>query len=200
MFSTSTVRPPKVLMTSPGRIADPDGMFSAAPIRPVTRARTPSAGRADIAAITAAPPAMSDFICFIPSLGFRDSPPLSNVIPLPARTMCASALVRRIRQLDQAWRVRRTGPDGDDAAESGRGQLRLVPDPDGEAGTPRGGCRLVRQPPGGLHVRRHVDQVAGQGHGVRDHGGRPGTARIRDQQLDRTGTAASPAPSRIEKV
>ena len=78
-------------MTSPGRIADPDGMFSAAPIRPVTRARTPSAGRADIAAITAAPPAMSDFICFIPSLGFRDSPPLSNVIPLPARTMCASA-------------------------------------------------------------------------------------------------------------
>ena len=78
-------------MTSPGRIADPDGMFSAAAISPVTRARTPSAPSADITAITAAPPAMSVFISFIPSLGFRDSPPLSNVIPLPTRTTCAAA-------------------------------------------------------------------------------------------------------------
>ena len=80
-----------MVMMSPGRIAEPDGMFSAAATSPVTRARTPSARSADITAITAAPPAMSVFISFMPSLGFRDSPPLSNVIPFQARTTCAWA-------------------------------------------------------------------------------------------------------------
>ncbi len=91
MFSTSTVRPPKCVMTSPGRSADPDGMFSAAATNPVTRDLTPSGPSADMAAITAAPPAMSVFISFMPSAGLSDSPPLSNVMPLPASTMCSWA-------------------------------------------------------------------------------------------------------------
>jgi len=86
VFSTSVVRPPKWVMTSPGRIAEPDGMFSAAAIRPVTRTAAPSSASADIAAITAAPPAMSVFMAFMPSFGLSESPPLSNVMPLPART------------------------------------------------------------------------------------------------------------------
>jgi hypothetical protein len=42
-------------MTSPGRSADPDGMFSAAATSPVTRDWTPSRARADMTAITTAP-------------------------------------------------------------------------------------------------------------------------------------------------
>jgi hypothetical protein len=72
-------------------MAVPDGMFSAAATRPVTLARTPSRPSADIAPITAAPPAMSVFISFMPSLGFSDSPPLSKVMPLPISTTCRGA-------------------------------------------------------------------------------------------------------------
>ena len=66
-------------------------MFSAAATNPVTRDVTPSRPSADMAAITAAPPAMSVFICFMPSAGLSDSPPLSNVMPLPTSTMCSRA-------------------------------------------------------------------------------------------------------------
>ncbi len=66
-------------------------MFSAAGTRPVTLARTPSRPRADIAPITAAPAAMSVFMVFMPSVGFSDRPPLSNVMPLPISTTCRSA-------------------------------------------------------------------------------------------------------------
>ncbi len=79
------------MITSPTRTAEPDGMFSAAATRPVTRVRTPSADSADMAAITAAPPAMSVFISCMPSLGLSDSPPLSKVMPLPTSTTCRSA-------------------------------------------------------------------------------------------------------------
>ena len=66
-------------------------MFSAAATRPVTRALTPRAESADMTAITAPPPAMSVFISFMPSVGLSDSPPLSNVMPLPTSTTCRSA-------------------------------------------------------------------------------------------------------------
>jgi len=67
-------------------MAEPDGMFSAAAIKPVTRAVAPSSASADMAAITAAPPAMSVFMSFMPSAGLSESPPLSNVMPLPTST------------------------------------------------------------------------------------------------------------------
>ena len=63
-------------------------MFSAAATRPVTRTGAPSVARADMVAMTAAPPAMSVFISFMLSLGFSDRPPLSNVMPLPISTTC----------------------------------------------------------------------------------------------------------------
>ena len=72
-------------------MAEPDGRFSAAPIRPVTRTGAPRAASADSAPITAAPPAMSPFIAFMASFGFSDRPPLSNVMPLPISTTCRSA-------------------------------------------------------------------------------------------------------------
>jgi hypothetical protein len=37
--------------------------------------------------MTAAPPAMSVFMATMPSFGLSDSPPLSNVMPLPTRTV-----------------------------------------------------------------------------------------------------------------
>ena len=42
-----------------------------------------SRAMAPIAAMTAAPPAMSPFICSIPSLGLIEIPPESKVIPFP---------------------------------------------------------------------------------------------------------------------
>ena len=80
------VRPPKWVITSPGRIAEPEGMFSAVATRPVTRTAARRPASADMAAITAAPPAMSVFMAFMPSFGLSESPPLSNVMPLPTRT------------------------------------------------------------------------------------------------------------------
>ena len=50
-----------------------------------TRASTPSAGSTDIAATTAAAPAMSHFIVAIPAWVLIDRPPASKVTPLPTR-------------------------------------------------------------------------------------------------------------------
>ena len=40
---------------------------------------------AQVAASTAAAPAMSHFMVYMPSAGLRFSPPVSKVIPLPTR-------------------------------------------------------------------------------------------------------------------
>ncbi len=66
-------------------------MFSAAATSPVTLSGMPRLASADITAITAAPPAISVFIAFMPSFGFSDRPPLSKVIPLPTKTTCRRA-------------------------------------------------------------------------------------------------------------
>ena len=52
---------------SPGRNDSPEIMFSAAQIDACTGCGEPSAGSADIAPSTAAPPAMSPFISSMPS-------------------------------------------------------------------------------------------------------------------------------------
>ena len=76
---------------SPGRYADPDTWFSAAGTSAVTRTGRPSAAMPRIAAITAAPPAMSVRIRCMPSAGLIDRPPVSNVMPLPTSSRCFAA-------------------------------------------------------------------------------------------------------------
>ncbi len=69
---------------SPGLAARPLSMFSTAATTPTTRTCGRSAGSAPIAAITAAPPAMSDFI-HCRSAVLMLIPPLSKHTPLPTR-------------------------------------------------------------------------------------------------------------------
>ncbi len=83
VLSTSTVSPPRWVMTSPGRVAVPLGMFSARHRYPVTATGRPSSATARTAAATAAAPPMSDFIVIIDAGGLSDRPPESNVMPLP---------------------------------------------------------------------------------------------------------------------
>jgi hypothetical protein len=83
VLSTSTVRPFLERSTSPGRMARPSGMFSVAATMPCTTQAGLRAAMACMAAITAAPPAMSTFIDIMPSLSLMDRPPESNVRPLP---------------------------------------------------------------------------------------------------------------------
>ena len=58
-------------------------MFSAIGTVAVTVDRRPSAATGSTAAITAAAPAMSDFISYMPGAGLIERPPVSNVMPLP---------------------------------------------------------------------------------------------------------------------
>ncbi len=89
---TSTVLPDSVFTTSPGRCAVPDGMFSTMPTSPTasTLARRPAS--AAISPITAAPPAMSNFMSSMPPAGLMEMPPVSKVTPLPTKAMgfCAA--------------------------------------------------------------------------------------------------------------
>ncbi len=83
---TSEVRPPKWVITSPGRIAEPLTEFSAAGTRPTTRTGQSTSRSAAMVAMTAPPPLMSRFIVSMPSLGLMSRPPLSKVMPLPTST------------------------------------------------------------------------------------------------------------------
>ena len=72
-----------VLTMSPGRCAPPPGMFSVAATIPATLILGLVCPITFMAAMTAAPPDMSLFISPILSDGFKEIPPLSNVMPLP---------------------------------------------------------------------------------------------------------------------
>ena len=91
VFMTSTVLPPYIVMTSDGRMAVPEGMFSASASQPVTFTGTSRAAAARTTAKTVAAPAMSDFIVIIEAAGFSEMPPVSKVMPLPTSAMCAAA-------------------------------------------------------------------------------------------------------------
>ena len=82
---TSTVLPPRIVRTSDGRIAVPDGMFSALATQPTTLIGSLSRATACSVAMTAAAPPMSAFIHSIAVGGLSDSPPESNVMPFPTR-------------------------------------------------------------------------------------------------------------------
>ena len=83
VFITSTVRPPYIVSTSPGRVAEPDTMFSAIGTNVLTLTGSSSAAIARVACTTAAAPAMSDFMSVMLWAGLIDSPPESKVMPLP---------------------------------------------------------------------------------------------------------------------
>ena len=74
---TSTVLPERIVSTSPGRIAVPDGMFSAIGAYVVTVIGSSSAATAKVAAMTEAAPPMSYFIVAIELPGLMLSPPES---------------------------------------------------------------------------------------------------------------------------
>ena len=85
VFSTSTVLPLAAVSTSPGRIDDPDSMFSAMGANVDTLTGSPSRAIANVAWMTVAAPAMSHFIVSIDCAGLIVRPPESNVMPLPTR-------------------------------------------------------------------------------------------------------------------
>ena len=87
---TSIVLPFIACTMSPGRVAEPLGMFSTRPSRQLTRCLMPSRAIAVIAPSIVAAPAMSYFIFSIDCAGLRDRPPVSNVTPLPTRNRCES--------------------------------------------------------------------------------------------------------------
>ena len=89
VLSTSTVLPPRIVMTSDGRCAVPDGMFSARQSQPVTATGSSSCAAATTVLSTAAAPAMSDFIASMPAAGLIEMPPESNVMPLPTSATLA---------------------------------------------------------------------------------------------------------------
>ena len=66
-------------------------MFSTNPINPTTFTGNFNCAIACIAPSTVAAPAMSHFIVNMPSLGLIDSPPESNVTPLPTSAKGAAS-------------------------------------------------------------------------------------------------------------
>ena len=91
---------------SPGRVAEPLGMFSTRPSRQLTRFLMPSRATAVIAPCIVAAPAMSYFIFSIDPAGLSDRPPVSNVPPLPTRNRCESTIA------SLGFQVRRTSRGG----------------------------------------------------------------------------------------
>ncbi|CAB4590450.1 unannotated protein [freshwater metagenome] len=88
---TSTVLPPRMVITSLGRIAVPDGMFSAMHSQAVTAIGSLRSAIARVTAKTVAAPVMSYFMPTIEFAGLIDNPPVSNVMPLPTSAMCRFA-------------------------------------------------------------------------------------------------------------
>ncbi len=107
VLRTSTVRPPYMVSTSEGRIAVPDGMFSARHAYAVTRICGFVRAIATIAPSTAAAPLMSHFIVIMPSAGLMERPPESNVMPLPTSARCGPP--RLARPGEYAMRTSRGG-------------------------------------------------------------------------------------------
>ncbi len=73
----SMVFPERLVSTSPGRMARPDGMFSTIGAYVVTLTGRPRSAMAKVAARTAAAPPMSNFIVAIEAPDLRLSPPES---------------------------------------------------------------------------------------------------------------------------
>jgi hypothetical protein len=86
MFITSTVLPPRMVSTSPSRVADPEGMLSVHISQAVTAVWHSRSRKAVIAPRISPAPDMSTFIvAWTASLGFKLIPPESYITPLPTR-------------------------------------------------------------------------------------------------------------------
>ena len=108
----SMLLPDIAICTSPGFIAVPEGMFSAAQTMPITFTAGFNCAMACMAPIIAAPPAMSYFIFSMPSAGLMEMPPVSNVMPFPTRpsTGVAGAFFGLVGHHDQGgWLLRSLG-------------------------------------------------------------------------------------------
>src|SRR5690625_7193279 len=70
-------------MTSPGRVASPEGIFSANGRKAVTLTGISSFAAAIVAPATAAEPPISEIMSHMPAPGLIEIPPVSKVIPLP---------------------------------------------------------------------------------------------------------------------
>ena len=79
------VLPDILVTTSPGLVARPLGMFSAAAMTPTMLIGSFIIDAALIAPKTDPAPPISNFISSILAPGFRLMPPVSNVMPLPTR-------------------------------------------------------------------------------------------------------------------
>ena len=79
----STVVPSSAVRMSPARMAVPLIMFSVAPTTPSTLTGASRSASAAIVSITAAPPAMSNFMSIMPASDLMARPPLSKVTALP---------------------------------------------------------------------------------------------------------------------
>src|SRR5665648_683157 len=159
VLSTSTVFPPRWVITSDGRCALPDGMFSATHSHPVTLTGSSSVAAASTVCSTAAAPAMSSFIVTMPLAGLIDSPPESNVIPLP--TIATERLARAGAQLSRTRRGGRTDP----CPTATRPPYPPAAPGAAELGPCAGQAfRCDRRQGDHVRLRRAVDQ-AGQGHG-----------------------------------
>ena len=79
------VLPDMLVTTSPGLVARPLGMFSAAAITPTILMGSFIIEAAFIAPNTVPAPPISNFISSILAPGFRLMPPVSNVMPLPTK-------------------------------------------------------------------------------------------------------------------
>ena len=97
-------------MTSPGRWAFADGMFSTSPTTPtaLTRARRPAS--AAMTPVTAAAPPISHFMSSMPAAGLSEMPPVSNVTPLPTKAIGASSRRGAPCQRMTATRLSRADP------------------------------------------------------------------------------------------
>ena len=132
-----------------------------------------------IAPMIAAAPPMSDFIVSIDFGGFSDSPPESNVMPLPTKTtVCRRGLRRGVLQPDQPRRVHRALADAQDAAVAVLAQRLLVQHLDAQPGGGRDPFRLLGQRRGHQVGRCGVDQVADQRHRVGQRLGARGAAPV----------------------
>ena len=83
VLSISTVMPLRLLMISPGRMALPDMLFSAAATSICKRTGKCAAMISSASANACAAPPISFFIKRMPVEGLISSPPVSKVIPLP---------------------------------------------------------------------------------------------------------------------
>ena len=94
VLKISTVVPPYIRRTSPGRVAEPESMFSAIGTKVETLTGRSRRAMASVAWTTAAAPAMSDFISCIEPAGLMLRPPESKVMPLPTRARCGASFGR----------------------------------------------------------------------------------------------------------